>query len=73
VTLFFGLSYFYGAKIVQIIHTGEGWVTMVVVTIAVIAGGGFLWYQLRRRKLIGQTATAAPEIVQPEAEQRQQA
>jgi membrane protein DedA with SNARE-associated domain len=51
VTLFFGISYVYGAKIAQIIRDGEGWLTIIVLTVAVLAGGAFLWYTLRRKKL----------------------
>ncbi len=67
VTLFFGLSYFFGAKVIQIIHTGEGWLTIIVVAVAVIAGGVFLWYQLRRRKLIGKAAIEAVSPAGPAA------
>jgi membrane protein DedA with SNARE-associated domain len=51
VTLFFGISYVYGAKIAQVIRDGEGWLTIIVLTVAVLAGGAFLWYALRRKKL----------------------
>ncbi len=73
VSLFFGLSYLYGAKVVQIIHSGEGWLTIVLLTTAVIAGGVFLWYQLRRKKLIGKAATDPLPETQVTAEEGQQA
>jgi membrane protein DedA with SNARE-associated domain len=51
VTLFFGLSYVFGAKIDSIIHTGEGWFTIIVLSAVILVGGGILWYQLRRGRL----------------------
>ncbi|HTQ40861.1 MAG TPA: DedA family protein [Pirellulales bacterium] len=50
VTLFFGLSYFYGAQIIKAIDKGEGWLTIAVVTAGIIVGGIALWMYLRRRK-----------------------
>jgi membrane protein DedA with SNARE-associated domain len=50
VTLFFGLAYIYGAQIKNIIHNGEGWLTIVAVTAGIIVGGICLWLYLRRRK-----------------------
>jgi membrane protein DedA with SNARE-associated domain len=66
VTLFFGLSYVFGAKIDSIIHTGEGWITIIVLSAVVLIGGGAIWYQLRRNKLkakvleIAETPAATP-------------
>ena len=50
VTLFFALSYFYGGQIVRAIHEGEGWLTIAVVTAAVIAAGISIWWYLRKKK-----------------------
>lgn len=50
VTLFFGLTYMYGKQIGNIIHNGEGWLTIVVVTSAIVVGGVCLWLYLRRHK-----------------------
>jgi membrane protein DedA with SNARE-associated domain len=73
VSLFFGLSYLYGAKVKQIIQSGEGWLTIFVVTAAIIAGGVFLWYQLRRKKLIGKTTDQTPPPEQVHVEETQKA
>jgi membrane protein DedA with SNARE-associated domain len=51
VSLFFGISYVYGAEIAKAINKGEGWLTIIVLTVLVLAGGGALWYHLRRTKL----------------------
>jgi membrane protein DedA with SNARE-associated domain len=51
VTLFFALSYLYGAQVVKAIHQGEGWLTIAVVTAAIVAGGIGLWWYLRRKRL----------------------
>src|SRR5262249_46858624 len=59
VTLFFGLSYFYGGAIVNAIHRGEGWLTIAVVSVGLIAGGVILWLYLRRRKIVGPNGIAA--------------
>jgi membrane protein DedA with SNARE-associated domain len=53
VTLFYGLTYFYGTQIMRIVHEGEGWLTIVVLTGVIIAGGVGLWFYLRRRKAQG--------------------
>jgi membrane protein DedA with SNARE-associated domain len=58
VTIFFALSYFYGAQVVKAIHQGEGWLTIAVVTAAIIAGGIGLWWYLRRKKI---STTTKPE------------
>ena len=50
-TLFFGLSYVFGQKIDSIIHKGEGWITVIVLSAVVLVGSGAIWYQLRRSKL----------------------
>ena len=50
VTLFYGLTYFYGTQIVRIVHQGEGWLTIAAITGGVIVGVVFLWLYLRRRK-----------------------
>jgi membrane protein DedA with SNARE-associated domain len=52
VTLFFALSYFYGAQIIRAIHKGEGWLTIAVVTAAIIAGGIGLWWYVRKQKVL---------------------
>jgi membrane protein DedA with SNARE-associated domain len=57
VTLFFALSYWYGAKIIDAIHRGEGWLTIAVVTGSIIGGGIALWIYLRRRKKLAATIT----------------
>ncbi len=58
VSLFFGLSYYYGQTIMRIIHDGEGVFTLVIITALVIGGGVFLWYQLRRKKMPGMAILA---------------
>jgi len=50
VTTFFAISYFYGAQVIKAIHQGEGWLTIAVVTAAIIAGGIGLWWYLRKKK-----------------------
>jgi membrane protein DedA with SNARE-associated domain len=57
VTLFFALSYFFGAQLVHAIHEGEGWLTIAVIAGGIIAGGIGLWFYLRRKKA---QAVAAP-------------
>lgn len=61
VTLFYGLTYFYGTQIVRIVHQGEGWLTIAVMTGLIIAGGIFLWLYLRRQKAL----QAASAVNQP--------
>jgi membrane protein DedA with SNARE-associated domain len=58
VTLFFGLTYFFGQEVLHAIDKGEGWLTIGVITGSIIAGGVFLWFYLRRRKAL-QTSTEA--------------
>jgi membrane protein DedA with SNARE-associated domain len=60
VTLFFALSYWYGAKIIDAIHRGEGWLTIAVVTGSIIAGGIALWIYLRRKKKTPEASATAP-------------
>ncbi len=68
VTIFFALSYWYGAKIIDAIHRGEGWVTIGVVTGGVIAGGIALWLYLRRRKKGAQAVgNVTPAVGEPPA------
>jgi membrane protein DedA with SNARE-associated domain len=55
VTLFFALSYFYGAQLIRAIHKGEGWLTIAIVTAAIIAGGIGLWWYLRKKKVLAAT------------------
>jgi len=50
VTLFFGLTYAYGAQIMRAIHEGEGWLTTIVIAAAIVAAGIGLWFFLRRKK-----------------------
>jgi membrane protein DedA with SNARE-associated domain len=52
VTLFFAISYFYGAQVVKAIHQEQGWLTIAVLTAAIIAGGIGLWWYLRRKKVL---------------------
>src|SRR5262245_32548334 len=53
VTLFFGLTYAYGAQIMRAVHEGEGWLTIIVIAAAVVGGAIGLWFYLRRRKKAG--------------------
>ncbi len=62
VTIFFAISYFYGAQVIKAIHEGEGWLTIAVVTAAIIAGGIGLWWYLRKKKGM---ATANPQPQEP--------
>ena len=50
VSLFFGLSYFYGGQVVRAIREGEGWLTTIVLTVAVIVGGIGLVVYLRKQQ-----------------------
>ena len=59
VTLFYGLTYFYGTQIMRVVHQGEGWLTIVAVTVGVIVGMVFLWLYLRRRKALEAGANAS--------------
>lgn len=61
VTLFFAVSYFYGAQVVKAIHQGEGWLTIVVLTAAIIGGGVGLWWYLRKKKVLADAETPQPE------------
>jgi membrane protein DedA with SNARE-associated domain len=64
VSLFFGLTYAYGAQIMRAIHEGEGWITTIVIAAAIVGAGVGLWFFLRRQKKAGlQTPTAASAIV----------
>ncbi|HZZ30318.1 MAG TPA: DedA family protein [Pirellulales bacterium] len=60
VTLFFALSYWYGAKIIDAIHRGEGWLTIAVVTACIIGGGIAAWLYIRRRKKMHAAASHVP-------------
>lgn len=53
VTLFFGLTYAYGAQIMRAIHEGEGWLTTIVIAAAIVAAAVGLWLFLRRQKKAG--------------------
>jgi membrane protein DedA with SNARE-associated domain len=65
VSLFFGISYLYGGQVVRAIREGEGWLTTIVLTVAVIAGGvGFLVY-LRKNKRLKEEVAANPQGVTP--------
>lgn len=61
VTLFFAVSYFYGAQVVKAIHEGEGWLTIVVLTAAIIGGGVGLWWYLRKKKVLADAGTPQRE------------
>jgi len=61
VTLFFAVSYFYGAQVVKAIHEGEGWLTIAVLTAAIIGGGVGLWWYLRKKKVLADAETPQPE------------
>jgi membrane protein DedA with SNARE-associated domain len=60
VSLFFGLSYFYGGQVVRAIREGEGWLTTIVLTVAVIAGGIGLVVYLRKQQKMKLESNAAP-------------
>jgi membrane protein DedA with SNARE-associated domain len=59
VSLFFGLSYYYGNAVVRAIHKGEGWLTIVVVSVGLVVAGVALWLYLRRRKVLGPAGIVA--------------
>ncbi len=61
VSLFFGLSYFYGGQVVRAIREGEGWLTTIVLTVAVIAGGiGLVVYLRKQKKMKLESDTLPP-------------
>jgi membrane protein DedA with SNARE-associated domain len=60
VSLFFGLSYFYGGQVVRAIREGEGWLSTIVLTVAVIAGGIGLVVYLRKQQKKKLESNAAP-------------
>ncbi|MCC7086237.1 MAG: DedA family protein [Pirellulales bacterium] len=62
VSLFFGLSYYYGQTIVRIIHQGEGVFTLIAITLAVLGGGALFWYQLRRKRMPGMQILADAQV-----------
>jgi membrane protein DedA with SNARE-associated domain len=61
VTLFFAISYFYGAQVVKAIHEGEGWLTIGLLTAAIIGGGVGLWWYLRKKKVLADAEMPQPE------------
>ena len=65
VTLFFGLTYLYGAQIMHIIHSGEGWLSIIVITAAIIVGIALLLLYLRRQAKKNKTATGTGNAVIP--------
>ena len=67
VTLFFGLTYLYGAQIMHIIHSGEGWLTIIVITAAMIVGITLLLLYLRRQAKKNKTVTATGQPIIPTA------
>ncbi len=68
VTLFYGLTYFYGTQIMRVVHQGEGWLTIAAITGGVIVGLVFLWLYLRRRKALEAAANASqPSDAKPVA------
>jgi membrane protein DedA with SNARE-associated domain len=62
VSLFFGLSYFYGGQVVRAIREGEGWLTTIVLTVAVIAGGIGLVVYLRKQKKMKLESDTLPPV-----------
>ncbi len=54
ITFFFGLSYAFGARIGAFVQSAERGLTIGVVSLAVLAVAGFLWFRRRRMKLLDQ-------------------
>jgi membrane protein DedA with SNARE-associated domain len=67
VTLFFALTYFYGAQIMNAIHKGEGWFTIAVIGVAIVTAGIGIWYYFHRKKT-APSAEAAPTASSPSTE-----
>jgi membrane protein DedA with SNARE-associated domain len=65
VTLFFGLTYAYGAQIMRAIHEGEGWLTTIVIAAGIVAAGVGLWFFLRRQKKAGLQSSPADGPIEP--------
>jgi hypothetical protein len=63
VSLFFGATFFFGQQIMHVIKEGEGVLTLIVIGVVVLGGGGMLWYQLHRRKLPGMDVLADAQVV----------
>jgi membrane protein DedA with SNARE-associated domain len=60
VSIFFGLSYLYGGQVVRAIREGEGWLTTIVLTVAVIVGGIALLMYLRKQQRLKIDPVQAP-------------
>jgi len=54
ITFFFGLSYAFGARIGAFVQSAERGLTIGVVSLAVLAVAGLLWFRRRRMKLLDQ-------------------
>jgi hypothetical protein len=54
ITFFFGLSYAFGARIGAFVQSAERGLTIGVVSLAVLAVAGFLWFRRRRMRLLDQ-------------------
>ncbi|MBL6712128.1 MAG: DedA family protein [Pirellulales bacterium] len=52
ITVFFGLSYAFGARIGAFIQSAERGLTIVVVSLTVLAVAAFLWFRRRRMQLL---------------------
>ncbi len=61
VSIFFGLSYLYGGQVVRAIREGEGWLTTIVLTVAVIVGGIGLIMYLRKQRVLKIAAGITPD------------
>jgi membrane protein DedA with SNARE-associated domain len=65
VSIFFGLSYLYGGHVVRAIREGEGWLTTIVLTVAVIVGGIALLMYLRKQQRLKIDPVQAPAVDTP--------
>ena len=61
VSIFFGLSYLYGGQVVKSIREKEGWLTTVVLTVGVVAGGIGLIMYLRKQRVLKVAAGITPD------------
>lgn len=63
----FGLAYYFGPQIRQVIHDAEWWLTIVVVVVAVVVG--LVYYFWRRKKLLAEAAKefAAEDATPPDS------
>jgi len=67
VSLFYGLTYAYGAQIMHAIHEGEGWITTIVIAAAIVGAGVGLWFFLRRRRKAGLPVPMGASSIEPTA------